>query len=218
MTTSERLYRAAQAIWAQYHTHPFVKGIGDGTLPKEKFQYFLLQDYAYLFEYAKLFALGVVKSDSEDLMVRFSKNLDQVLNKELSIHRAYMQRFGITKAQADGVVAALPNTSYTSYMLCAGYQGGVPEILASVLACSWSYAEIGLKLSQLPGAVSHPLYGPWIEGYAAQDYQDVNAELLIYFDRLTGNLPEQQLGRLEEIFVRCSQFELGFWDMAWSGE
>ena len=68
MTVTQRLYEAAKPIWQACHDHPFVKGIGDGTLDREKFQYFLLQDYLYLFDYARVFAWGVIKARDQDLM------------------------------------------------------------------------------------------------------------------------------------------------------
>ena len=60
LSVSERLRQAAASIWEECLRHPFVTGIGDGTLPVEKFQYFMLQDYLYLFDYAKVFALGAM--------------------------------------------------------------------------------------------------------------------------------------------------------------
>ena len=59
MTTTERLLRAAEPIWAGYHTHPFVRGIRDGTLDREKFRFYMIQDYRYLVEYSKVFAVGI---------------------------------------------------------------------------------------------------------------------------------------------------------------
>ncbi|GAA3330289.1 hypothetical protein GCM10020331_082230 [Ectobacillus funiculus] len=44
------------------HQHPFVKGIGNGELELDKFQFYIIQDYLYLIEYAKVYALGVVKA------------------------------------------------------------------------------------------------------------------------------------------------------------
>lgn len=55
---SLRLREAAAPIWEACLKHPFVTGIGDGTLPVEKFRHFMLQDYLYLFDYARVFALG----------------------------------------------------------------------------------------------------------------------------------------------------------------
>ena len=72
MRTTQRLYEAAHPIWEQCHDHPFVRGIGDGSLDLEKFRWFLLQDYLYLFDYARVFAYGVVKARDPGLMRTFS--------------------------------------------------------------------------------------------------------------------------------------------------
>ena len=167
MTVTQRLYEAAKPIWQACHDHPFVQGIGDGTLDRDKFQYFLLQDYLYLFDYAKVFAWGVMKARDHELMRFFSANVDAILGGEMKTHRAYMARLGITEEQVFQVKPALPNLSYTSYMLSAAAAGGPAEIVASILACSWSYAEIGARLAQIPGAADHPFYGEWVRGYSS---------------------------------------------------
>ena len=215
MTVSQRLHEAARPIWAQCLSHPFVTGIGDGTLEVEKFRYFMLQDYLYLFDYARVFALGVVKAREPDLMRTFSANVDTILNGEMAIHRAYMARLDISEEQVLAVRPALANLSYTNYMLSAAFAGGPAEIVAAILACSWSYAEIGQALAARPGAADHPFYGEWIRGYASPEYDQTNRALIDLMDRLAGDCPEGEYRRLEEIFVACSRYELGFWDMAW---
>lgn len=215
MKTSERLHEAARPVWEKCLNHPFVKGIGDGTLPAEKFQYFMLQDYLYLFDYAKVFALGVVKSRDPELMRTFAENVDEILGGEMNIHRAYMKRLGITEEQVFEVKPALDNLSYTNYMLAAANAGGPQEIVASILACSWSYAEIGQSLAEIPGAAEHPFYGEWIKSYASKEYAAVNDALIKLMDDLTEDASEEQLCYLTEIFVNCSRYELGFWDMSW---
>ena len=215
MTTSQRLYEAAQPIWEACLSHPFVTGIGDGTLSVEKFQYFMLQDYLYLFDYAKVFALGVVKAQDRKLMQTFSQNVYSILNGEMNIHRAYMRRLGITEEQVSAVKPALDNVSYTHYMLAVAALGGPAAIVASILACSWSYAEIGRALARIPGAAEHPFYGEWIQGYASEDYAAGNQALIELTDTLSQGMTEAEIARLEDIFVNCSRYELGFWDMAW---
>ena len=214
-SVSERLRQAAAPIWEKCLHHPFVTAIGDGTLPVEKFQYFMLQDYLYLFDYAKVFALGVVKAQDRALMQTFSQNVDSILNGEMNIHRAYMQRLGITEEQVSAVKPALDNVSYTHYMLAVADMGGPAEIVASILACSWSYAEIGQALARIPGAAEHPFYGEWIQGYASEDYAAGNQALIELTDTLSQGMTEAEIARLEDIFVNCSRYELGFWDMAW---
>ena len=218
MTVTQRLYEAARPIWEACHAHAFVTGIGDGTLEVEKFRYFLLQDYLYLFDYARVFAWGVVKARSPELMRFFSANVDAILGGEMKIHRAYMARLGITEEQVFAVRPALPNLSYTNYMLSAAAAGGPAEIVAAILACSWSYAEIGTRLAARPGALEHPFYGEWVQGYSSEEYQETNRALVERMDALAAGCSEEEYRRLEEIFVACSRYELGFWEMAWKLE
>lgn len=214
MTVSQRLRVAAAPVWDRCLAHPFVQGIGDGTLPVEKFRYFMLQDYLYLFDYARVFALGVVKARDPALMRTFAQNVDAILGGEMEIHRAYMARLGIAEAQMLAVKPALDNLSYTHYMLSVAERGGPMEIVAAILACSWSYAEIGRALAAVPGAADHPFYGEWIRGYDAEEYQATNRALVRLMDSLAA-ASREQTEYLTEIFVNCSRYELGFWDMAW---
>lgn len=214
-SVSDRLRAAAAPIWEDCLKHPFVTGIGDGTLKAEKFRYFMLQDYLYLFDYARVFALGVVKARDPELMRSFASHVDQILGGEMEIHRAYMKRLGISEEQIFAVKPALANLSYTKYMLSIASHGTPVEIVAAILACSWSYAEIGQALAAVPGAAEHPFYGEWIRGYASADYAAANQALIELMDSLAANAAEDQVAYLTEIFVNCSRYELGFWDMSW---
>ena len=214
-SVSYRLHDAAAPIWEACLKHPFVTGIGDGTLAVEKFRYFMLQDYLYLFDYARVFAMGVVKARDPRLMRTFAANVDAILGGEMEIHRTYMARLGITEEQVFAVKPALDNLSYTNYMLSVASTGGPAEIVASILACSWSYAEIGQALARIPGAAEHPFYGEWIRGYASDSYAATNHSLIELMDALAAGASGEQLARLTDIFVNCSRYELGFWDMSW---
>lgn len=214
-SVSTRLHDAAAPVWEACLRHPFVAGIGDGTLDMEKFRYFMLQDYLYLFDYARVFALGVVKARDPELMRVFAANVDAILGGEMKIHRAYMKRLDITEEQVFSIKPALANLSYTNYMLSVAQTGGPMEIVASILACSWSYAEIGQALAAIPGAAEHPFYGEWIRGYASEEYAATNQALIELMDSLAADAGEEQLAYLTDVFVNCSRYELGFWDMAW---
>ena len=55
---TERLRQEAAGIWEAQSQHPFVRGIGDGTLSLDRFKFWLRQDYLFLIEYARLLGLG----------------------------------------------------------------------------------------------------------------------------------------------------------------
>ena len=212
---SEIFYPAAAPYWEKCLNHPFVVGIGDGTLDEEKFRFYMLQDYLYLFDYAKVFALGVVKARDPELMRAFAKDLAGILDGEMDTHRAYMKRLGVTEEQVLSGKPSLSNTSYTHYMLAVAQSGSAAEIVAALLSCSWSYADIGQKLGKIPGAAQHPFFGKWVSDYSSEGYAQMNTALVALMDKLAEGADEKQIQHLTEIFVNCTRYELGFWDMAW---
>ena len=217
MKTTERLLAAAKDIWAAYNEHPFVLGIQNGTLAREKFKYYIVQDYLYLEEYAKVFAIGIAKAKRLDTMRLFSRQVNFLTEGEMDIHRGYMGAFTVSQEELAATPRALDNLSYTSYMLRVAYEEGEAEILAAILSCAYSYEVIARKIVERnPTAIDHPFYGDWIRGYADPHYSESNRLLLDMTDKLTRHYTEQQLQHLTDIFVACSRYELAFWELAWN--
>lgn len=218
MKFSQELYEAVEPIWESYYEHPFVKGIGEGTLDIDKFKFYMIQDYLYLLDYAKIYALGVVKADSEEVMRGFSNSVNSILNGEMSIHRFYMKRLGITKEEINDAKASLSNISYTHYMLAVSQRGSLAELSVSLLACMWSYLEIGKNLSKIPGSTEHEFYGEWVSGYISKDYEEATQWLIDLIDELGEDMAQKEKERLKEIFINTSKYEYMFWDMSYNKE
>ncbi len=217
MKTTERLLTAAKDIWAAYSEHPFVLGIQNGTLDQEKFRHYIIQDFLYLEEYTKVFALGIAKATSPETIQLFSKYVTLLTEGEMDIHRGYMGKFAVSREELEATPRALDNLSYTSYMLRVAYEEGEVEILAAILSCAYSYEVIAKTiLERNPAAIDHPFYGEWVKGYADPHYSEANIILLEMTDRLAQHYTEIQLRHLEEIFVACSRYELAFWELAWN--
>lgn len=121
MNITDKLLAEASDVWQAYNEHPFVLGIQNGTLDKDKFRYYIIQDYLYLQDYAKVFALGVAKATTVKRANRFAKFLS-VMNGEMDVHKGYLAKLGITQAEIDSTPRALDNLSYTSYMLRVAYE------------------------------------------------------------------------------------------------
>ncbi|MFB5664299.1 thiaminase II [Alteribacillus sp. HJP-4] len=215
MAFSSRLLEKVKPIWRKNHNHPFVQEMGSGSLDKEKFRFFMIQDYLYLIEYAKLFAIGTVKASDVKTMGEFARLLDSTLNTEMELHREYAKKFEITEEELEKAEPAPTTLAYTHYMLHVGNNGGLAELVASLLPCMWSYAEIGKELNEIPGAASHEFYGDWIEMYASQEFQSLTNWTISMLDDLAEEKPEHELVHLEEIFLNTTRFEYMFWDMAY---
>ena len=216
MKLSEILYLSAKDIWDSYYDHPFVKGIGTGELDIEKFRYYMVQDYLYLLEYAKIFALGVVKAKDEETMRDFAQLVNSTLNSETNIHKDYMARLNISHEEVENSKPALANTSYTNYMLWVSQNEGLLQLAVSVLSCSWSYKMIADKLSEIPGSTEHEFYGEWIRGYISQEYNESNNKTIDLVNRLGENCSKEEVENLKTIFINCSRFEYMFWDMSYN--
>ncbi len=218
MATTEKLLAAASEIWKKYNEHPFVLGIQNGTLDKDKFRYYIIQDYLYLEDYAKTFAVGVAKAKSLKMANLFAKYIS-VMNGELDVHSGYLAKLGVSQKEIETTPRSLDNLSYTSYMLRVAYEEGEAEILAAILSCAYSYEIIAKKIvKNNPASMEDEFYGDWIKGYISDSYAEENKVLLEELNRLTTTYTEKQIQHLTDIFVACSRYELAFWEMSWTGK
>lgn len=218
MLFSERLFQKVEPLWQSYLEHPFVKGIGEGTLPKEKFIHYMKQDYVYLIEYCRVFAIGSAKANDLKTMTMFANLLHGTLNFEMDLHRQYVRKFGIADEELEVTKPSATMMSYTSYMISQAQLGGVENAVAAVLACAWSYNWIGKQLATWPGALEHELYGEWVKTYSSDEFTKLANDCIELINEIAKGRSEEELKRLEDIVVKTSQYEYMFWDMAYNVE
>lgn len=218
MQFSQRLFLKGKPIWEACLQHPFLKELSNGTLEEDKFCFYVKQDYVYLIDYIKIFALGMVKSDSLEDMRAFSKCADAIVNIEMDAHIEYCKKFGITKDELENTKPNASNLSYTRFMLQVSTEGALPELVAALLPCMWSYAFIGKTLAKNEKALEHPLYREWILTYATEEYNKESDWCINLMDKLAKGLPERQLQKLEDIFILSSKYEYMFWDGCYKKE
>jgi thiaminase/transcriptional activator TenA len=218
MSISRDLIALGEPLWEKSLDHPFLAGIGDGTLDHGKFQFYMVQDYLYLLDYARLFALGTVKAPQPEDMRCFAGYVQQILNGEMDTHRGYMARLGITPAQAEEAEMAPENQAYVDYMLARGWEGGPDVIAVAIFACALSYEYLARRLlERYPRAAEHPFYGEWVASYASDEYAAANREICALLDRLADGASPRQIEHYRRILLQCTRHEEAFWDMAWRG-
>lgn len=218
MKYTQMLYEKVSDIWRQTHQHPFVIGLGKGDLPVESFIRYMKQDYVFLIDYARLFALGSVKATNIETMAFFSKLLHETLHGEMELHRQYAERFGITREQLEDTKPTPINLAYTRYMLNVAQNGSLAQLVSTLLPCMWSYWEIGKMLAEsYPGSTEHPLYGDWIRMYSSDEFGSLTTWLIDLLDQLVEGKSDQELKIIEDHFLTTSRFEYMFWDMVYHG-
>jgi thiaminase/transcriptional activator TenA len=217
MRLSDRLHAAAEPIWAAQLDHPFVKGLGDGTLEEDRFKRWVRQDYRYLVEFARIFAWAAAKADRLESMSWYAGVLHLTLNTEMELHRNYAARFGIGTQELEAEVMWPTTRAYTDFLVRTAADGDMLELLSALLPCAWGYVDLARKLAE--GAPpKDQRYADWITQYASDEFADALDWLRNELDRLAEGIPEEREAQLEEIFLLSSRYELRFWDMCWEGE
>jgi len=212
---SETLRASAAPIWREELAHPFVRGIADGTLAIERFRFYLGQDYVFLIDYCRVFALAAAKARDLDTTSMFSKLLHETLHTEMELHRDYCRRLGIPREELEHTAAAPVTHAYTRHLLGVAWSGSLAEIVAAVLPCQLGYAEIATTLVREHPNWQASRYAEWIRTYASAEFIASAERLRELLDSTTSQWPEAMLKPLAENFLTSSRYEYLFWEMAW---
>lgn len=210
---SAQLRNETDAIWQAIFRHPMVTGIGDGTLPEAKFRYWLTQDYLYLIDYARIFALGAAKAPDLETMTWFSRLLHGTLTMEMGGHRNYAARFGVDPKDLEQAEMAPWCRAYTREMLAAA-SGGFGDLAATLLPCMAGYAKTGRHLAA-KGMPDHPIYREWVEMYASPEFGELADYCAVVLDRVAESAPPSDLNRWRLIYKTSARYEYLFWQMCW---
>ena len=84
---AQRLRGAANLVWEEGYRQPFLRELGNGTLDRERFAFYLLQDYRYLNDYAKVHALALTKTQDPEVMRFMADVQNGIFNVESAMHR-----------------------------------------------------------------------------------------------------------------------------------
>jgi thiaminase/transcriptional activator TenA len=217
MKLTEELYAEAEPIWAAQLRHPFVRGLGDGTLEESRFKRWVHQDYRYLVEFARVFAWAAAKADTLASMSWFARVLDLTLNTEMDLHRSYAARFGLSPEDLESEPMWPTTRAYTDFLVRTAADGDMIDLLAALLPCAWGYVYLAGKLAEGPRP-QDPRYAEWIDQYASEEFAGALDWLRDEMDRLSEGISPERRKRAREIFVLSSRYELQFWDMCWEGE
>ncbi|MBC1935914.1 thiaminase II [Listeria grandensis] len=208
---SEKLYVENREIWQKSKDHLFVKRLADGSLEREAFRYYLLQDHYYLTHYVKVIALGIAHADDYGAMIELSRSLASLENSELRMRETFYPVVGIEMADLEGIVPSPAAYHYTSHMYRVAGSQSLGRILAGILPCYWLYREIG---EQYAGQVSpDPLYQAWLAIYQDAEYAKGLQRQVDLLDRIARTLPNSELAAMQDDFRISSYAELAFWEM-----
>ena len=215
MAFSDDLLDAGTEIWEAQKDHPFVTELADGSLDRAAFRHWIEQDYRYLLDYARLFAVAGAKARSEATMTTFLEIAHSTLTEEMDLHRSFADDYGISRAELESVEKAPTCRAYTDFLLRTAYEGSVAEISAALYPCGQGFLDIGEHAARL--ATEEHRYTPWIDTYTSEEFREVVAKMREVVDRHGEQYPGQREA-MREAFLTSARLEYAFWEMAYTQE
>lgn len=209
----EKVRKETDMYWEASFYHPFVQGIADGSLPLEKFKYYMLQDAYYLKHYTKILALAAAKATNDEDIHYFLETARFIHEAELELHRTTFLELGVTTDEIDNFEEAPATYNYVSHMYNAVHNGDVAEAFAAILPCPWLYQEIGQKIKHSKPNV--PLYESWIALYSSDEMTQSIETQKAMMNRFAAEQPKKN-NVLRNHFMKSCYYEWQFWEMPWT--
>ncbi len=209
---SSVLRAEVDGIWRKIFDNPFLKEIQEGTLPLEKFRYYVAQDYLYLEGFGRAVAMALAKApDSHNLELLSRRVLTPV---ERPLHQTMMSLVGLTVEEVERMGHSPTNLAYINHMIRNAALGGLGHTAAALLPCPWSYHEIGDLLKP----VEHPVYSQWTAPYKEGFLEHSTNAWRDFLDQEAEQAGPREREAMRQAFLISSRYEYLFWEMAYKQE
>ena len=201
--------------WHAYTRHAFVLQLAEGTLPLAAFQHYLVQDYLFLIQFARAYALAAYKADDLDDIRQASATAARIVDIETSMHLKYCARWGLDEAAVVATPESNATMAYTRYVLERGMAGDLLDLQAALVPCVVGYAEIAAeRLADPSTRLDGNPYREWLETYGGADYQAVAASAVAGIDRqMARRGGPGRIASLQATFRAATRLEAQFWQM-----
>jgi thiaminase/transcriptional activator TenA len=200
------LYRSILAL-------PFNQELAAGTLARERFVFYMLQDAHYLTCFARSLAVTAARAPDHDALIQFASSAREAVVVERSLHEGFFERFGVSAAEAAATEPSPTCAHYTHYLLALAHNAPYEVGVAALLPCFWIYWEVGKHLLGI--ARPENPYQAWIDTYADEAFAAGVRKVIAISDRVAEAAAPTTRDAMFRAFVRASQLEWMFWDSAY---
>ena len=210
-----QLQQACQNEWDAYIQHDFVRQLGDGTLAADAFRHYLKQDYLFLIQFARAFALAAYKSPTLEDLRQAKAGLEAIVDLELGLHIQYCREWGISEQELQALPEARATMAYTRYVLDTGNRGDLLDLHVALAPCLVGYGQIAQWLNSRSGTLrgeQNP-YDAWIAMYESDEFQSATAAEIDWLNRELADVSPRRFEQLVRIFSDATRLEIDFWDM-----
>jgi thiaminase/transcriptional activator TenA len=215
MGFSDRLLDEGTDVWEAQKQHPFVVELAEGSLDEAAFRHWVEQDYRYLLDYARVFALAGAKADDEETARRLTATAHATLDDEMDLHRSFAADYGLSAEDLEAVEKAPTCAAYTDFLVRTAHEGSLAEIAAAVYPCGQGYLDVADHMAEL--AAGEHRYTPFIEKYTSDAFRETVGWMRGLVDRCAEASPGER-DAMRAAFLRSARLEHAFWEMCYTEE
>ncbi|WP_114748368.1 thiaminase II [Pleomorphovibrio marinus] len=211
MNWTTEAWAAINPLYQDIIDMPFNQELMKGTLPVEKFKFYMAQDAHYLVEFGRTLSAISSRMEDPEKMLAFSQFASGAIVVERALHEGYFKKFGVS-----GEISPTPTCLlYTQYILNKAALANVEEAVAAVLPCFWIYKRVGDYIySNQENAKDNP-YKEWIATYAGEEFASSVESAIQITDELADEASPSLKDKMTSAFVMASKLEWMFWDSAY---
>ena len=212
MNWTDQAWEAIQPIYQEILKMPFIEELKNGTLPLEKFQFYMLQDAKYLEHYGRALAALGSKAEDNEMALDFFEFGKNALIVERALHEAYFKQFKLEPNQEITIEPVCHH--YIHFLKSTVAYDPIEVATAAILPCFWIYKEVGDHIYQNQNTDNNP-YKNWIETYSGDEFAEGVKKALQYSDYMAENSTDKGRKSMLEVFIAASRLEFNFWDAAY---
>lgn len=213
--TADAWARNADA-YETIRTMPFNEELAAGTLSRERFSHYVVQDGHYLVGFGRALAIAAAKAPRHDRIVQFCDAAKGAIVVERALHGGFMEAFGITGETFDSTPLSQGAHHYVNFLMATAYGEPYEVGLAALLPCFWIYAEVGKDIYGR-AAPDNP-YQAWIDTYAGEDFHESVRQMLSAVDEAAEKVAPHTIEAMHRAYTASTRLEWIFWDSAYRTE
>jgi len=210
---SQRAWSANRDVYQAILRHPFLTGLTDGSLEREAFVFYLVQDAHYLRDFAAALEAAADKAPKPEWSELLRTHARETLAEEVRMHDAIFESYGVSRREQASAEMAPEAFGYAKFILATAHAGSFGEAIASLLPCYWIYLEVGKQLVSQGSPVTE--YQEWIDAYASEEYAGAVRAVIDIADEVAAQAGVEERERMERHFARSARYEWMFWDSSY---
>ncbi|WP_407306815.1 thiaminase II [Acinetobacter sp.] len=213
MSFSQEVWQRNLALYQKTLALPFNQELAQGTLSKEVFSHYVIQDAHYLLAYGRSLAVCAAKAYEADDVIQFAEAARIAIVVERSLHDSFMQEFDITKKGFESTPLTLACHHYSSFLTATAWSESYPVVLASLLPCFWIYAEVGKDIVE--NSIANNPYQAWVDTYSGEEFNEAVRNVIATIDKVAARCDADTLEKMHQAYTTAAKLEWLFWDSAY---